>query len=97
MDAVVLLQYILKASPRNCGPPSERIDLGRLKYSNHFLMAQVTVRKVVMVRRAMHPWIAGVSIYHHQVVVAALRKQVHAHRLLSSPASSKAAGQLSSS
>ncbi len=31
--------------------------------------------------QTMHPWVAGVTIDHHQVVVATCSEQVHPHRL----------------
>ncbi len=31
--------------------------------------------------QTMHPWVTGMAIHHHQVVVAACHEQIHAHRL----------------
>ncbi len=54
VEGVLSLQYVLKVSPRNCGPPSYRMDLGTPKYLNHFLTVRVTAREVVVVWRCTH-------------------------------------------
>ncbi len=80
MDAVVLAVHLEGLAAKLW--PSVRTDgLGEAKVLKPLLLDGLGDSKRSGGGQAVHPWIAGVLIYHHQVVVAAHREQVHAHSL----------------